>query len=146
MMPRPGRTCKKDKRGRGRIIATSMEVRLDKWLQVARVFKTRTRATQACTAGRVKVNTQPAKAGRILAEGDRVEIRLGSWTRVLVVRKLHNRTLPKRLVPELFEDLSPPRPVTDPVARLLAQIEARPSGAGRPTKKERRELERFKKK
>lgn len=122
-----------------------MEVRLDKWLQVARVFKTRTQATRACAAGRIRVNDQPAKAARVLAEGDRVEIRFGAWNRILLVRKLHDRPLPKRLVGELFEDLSPPRPADDPVARLLAQIQARPRGAGRPTKKERRKLERFKK-
>ena len=65
-------------------------VRLDKWLQVARVFKTRSQATRACNLNRVRVNGMPAKAHRNLALEDRVEIELGDWTRILVVKELHD--------------------------------------------------------
>jgi ribosome-associated heat shock protein Hsp15 len=121
-----------------------MSVRLDKWLQVARVFKTRTKATHACDLGRVKVNGQPAKPHRNLAEGDRVEVEHGDWTRVLVVRELRDRPLPKADAASLYEDLSPPRPAPDAFERLLRRPPVRREpGAGRPTKKERREQERW---
>jgi ribosome-associated heat shock protein Hsp15 len=121
-----------------------MSVRLDKWLQVARMFKTRTRATHACDLGRVRVNGQPAKPHRQLALGDRVELSQGDWERVLVVRELRDKPGPKAEAPKLYEDLSPPRPAPDPLARLMRRpLSIREAGAGRPTKKERREIDRF---
>jgi ribosome-associated heat shock protein Hsp15 len=122
-----------------------VEVRLDKWLHVARVYKTRSLATKACQLSRVRVNGTTAKPHRSLALGDRVEAEVGrDWTRVLVVRELADRTLAKTDVPRLFEDLSPPRPSADPVARALRRPPvARDAGAGRPTKRERRRIERF---
>ncbi|MEM1204189.1 MAG: S4 domain-containing protein [Acidobacteriota bacterium] len=119
-------------------------VRLDKWLQVARVFKTRSQATKACVLNRVRVNDQPAKAHRNLALEDRVEIELGDWTRILVVKELRDKTLPKAEVPRIFEDLSPPRPTLDPMERLMRRAPVvRDRGAGRPSKRERRQLERL---
>jgi ribosome-associated heat shock protein Hsp15 len=75
--------------------------------------------------------------------GDRVEAEVaGGWTRVLVVKELAEKTLAKAEVPRLFDDLSPPRPLADPLARLLRRPPApREKGAGRPTKRERRELD-----
>ncbi len=120
-----------------------MDVRLDKWLQVARAFKTRSQATHACTLGRVKVNGQVAKPHRHLALEDRVEIEAGDWTRLLVVKELRDKPLPKEEAKRLFEDLSPPRPVLDAIDRLLkAPPVRRERGAGRPTKRDRRQLER----
>ena len=121
-----------------------MSVRLDKWLQVARVFKTRTQATRAVDLNRVRVNGQPAKPHRALAPGDRVEVEVGDWTRVLVVRELADKPLPKAEARELYEDLSPPRPAADPLERLLRRPPSRrEAGAGRPTKKDRREIEKW---
>lgn len=123
-----------------------MSVRLDKWLFVARVYKTRTLAQKACELSRVRVNGVAVKPHRVLAVGDRIEAEVApDWTRSLVVRELAERTLAKAEVPRLFEDLSPPRPTADPLARLLRRPPvAREKGAGRPTKKERREIESWK--
>ncbi len=121
-------------------------VRLDKWLQVARVFKTRSKATHACTLSRVKVNGATAKAHRRLALDDRVEIELGDWTRILIVRELRDRPLPKAEAARVCEDLSPPRPKPDELERLQRRRPVlREKGAGRPSKKERRELDRLRK-
>jgi ribosome-associated heat shock protein Hsp15 len=121
-----------------------MSVRLDKWLQVARRYKTRTQATHACDLGRVKVNGQPAKPHRQLAPGDRVELTQGDWDRVLIVKELRDKPVPKAEAATLYEDQSPPRPAADPLARLLRQPPVRRDpGAGRPTKKDRREMERW---
>jgi ribosome-associated heat shock protein Hsp15 len=120
-------------------------VRLDKWLHVARVFKTRSLATRACQLSRVRVNGVAVKPHRTLVVGDRIEAEVaGDWTRVLVVRELAERTLPKAEVPRLFEDLSPPRPAADPFSRAMRRPPvARERGAGRPTKRERRRITAF---
>ncbi|HWN42201.1 MAG TPA: RNA-binding S4 domain-containing protein [Thermoanaerobaculia bacterium] len=121
-----------------------MSVRLDKWLQVARMFKTRTKATHACDLGRVRVNGQSAKPHRQLVVGDRVELTQGDWDRVLIVQDLKDKPVPKAEAPKLYEDLSPPRPAPDPLARLMRRpLVTREAGAGRPTKKERRDMEGF---
>ena len=120
-----------------------MSVRIDKWLFVARIFKSRALAQKACETSRVTVNGAVVKPHRILALGDRVEAEVApDWTRVVVVRELAEKTIAKSEVPRLFEDLSPPRPAPDPLARLLRRTPvAREKGAGRPTKKDRRDIE-----
>ena len=121
-----------------------MSVRLDKWLHVARVFKTRTQATHAVDLNRVRVNGQAPKPHRNLAVGDRVEVEIGEWTRVLIVKELKDKPVSKEEARTLFEDLSPPRPESDPLQRLMRRPPAlREKGAGRPTKKERREIDRW---
>jgi ribosome-associated heat shock protein Hsp15 len=120
-------------------------VRVDKWLHVARVYKTRTLAAKACELSRVRVNGGAVKPHRELKLGDRVEAEVTpDWTRVLVVRELADKTLPKAEVPRLFEDLSPPRPGPDPYERALRRPPVlRDKGAGRPTKKQRRAIDEW---
>lgn len=121
-----------------------MSVRLDKWLQIARVFKTRTQATHAVDLNRVRVNGQPAKPHRNLVPGDRIEVEIGDWTRVLIVKELRDKPVPKAEAATLYEDQSPPRPESDPLKRLLRRAPVlRERGAGRPTKKERRDMEKW---
>lgn len=121
-----------------------MPVRLDKWLHVARAFKTRTQATNACDLGRVRVNGGVAKPHKSLTLDDKVEIELGDWTRTLVVKELRDKPLPKDEAKRLFEDLSPPRPQLDAIDRMARRAPGiRDRGTGRPTKKERRELDRI---
>jgi ribosome-associated heat shock protein Hsp15 len=119
-------------------------VRLDKWLYVARVYKTRSLAKRACDLGRVRVGGSLAKAHRTLVLGDTVEARVGDWQRVLVVQELRDKPLPKAEVPRLFDDQSPPRPEPSELERLLRRAPvARDRGLGRPSKKDRRELDRL---
>lgn len=123
-----------------------LEVRLDKWLQVARVFKTRSQATRACKLNRVKVNGQQAKPHRQVSLGDRIEAEKGDWKRVVEVKALRDKPVPKAEARLLFEDHTPERP-RDPLDRLMRQPAVRrEQGAGRPTKKERRELEKLRRK
>ncbi len=119
-------------------------VRLDKWLQIARVFKTRSQATRACSLNRVKVNGATSKAHRNLVLADRVEVEFGDWTRILVVQELHDKPLPKAEASRLYDDQSPPRPRLSELERLMRRTPAgRAKGAGRPSKKERRALDRM---
>ncbi|MBI3458487.1 MAG: RNA-binding S4 domain-containing protein [Candidatus Rokubacteria bacterium] len=114
-------------------------VRLDRWLWVARFYKSRSLAHAACEGGKVDVNGRAAKPSRVLRVGDRVRLTLGEWRRELGVRALGERRGPAAEARALYEDLSPasPRPRRAPPAIL------RPPGLGRPTKRERRLLDRL---
>jgi ribosome-associated heat shock protein Hsp15 len=119
-------------------------VRLDKWLQVARAFRTRTQATHACTLGRVLVNGERAKPHRHVRLEDKVEIDLGDWQRILIVRELRDRPVAKAEAAKLYEDLSGPRPKLDAIDRAMRGPGVRrEKGAGRPTKQDRRAMEKF---
>ncbi|HEU4368283.1 MAG TPA: RNA-binding S4 domain-containing protein [Methylomirabilota bacterium] len=115
-------------------------VRLDKWLWAARVFKTRVLAAGACDGGKVDVNAQAAKPARALRPGDVLRVTLPQGRlRVLKVAALGDRRGPATAARALFEDLTPPEP---PRTRL-APPPRREAGAGRPTKRERREIDRL---
>jgi len=123
-----------------------MSVRLDRWLKAARVFKTRTQAQEACSGGRVKVNGVSVKPHKPVDVEDRIDVSFGDWTRTLVIKKLAERPVAKALARELFEDFSQPRPKLDLIDRIMREgTEQRERGKGRPTKRERREIGRLKK-
>ena len=123
-----------------------MSVRIDKWLQIAQVFKTRSQATRAVSLGRVRVNGSLVKPHRAVELEDRVEIRFGDWVRSLVVKGIHNRSLPKAKARELYLDLSEPRAKRDLIDRIFFEgSEDREKGLGRPTKQDRRRIEKLKK-
>ena len=121
-----------------------MSVRLDKWLQVARVYKTRSQSTRQVELNHVRVNGQTAKPHRNLQPGDRIEVEIGEWTRVLIVKELRDKPVSKEEALTLFDDQSPPRPSLDPLQRLLRRPPVtREAGTGRPTKKDRRDIEEW---
>ena len=118
-------------------------VRIDKYLWAIRAFKTRTEATEACKGGRVKVGGQNAKPSRDVSPGEVITLRKGPVTYTYkVLRPLENRVGAK-LVPDFVEDLTP----EEEKARLHALVETffvtRERGTGRPTKKERREMDQL---
>jgi ribosome-associated heat shock protein Hsp15 len=117
-------------------------VRLDKWLWSARFFKTRSLATEEIDKGRVQVNDQGAKPAREVRIGDRLSIRQGQVTRVVVVRGLSDVRGPAPVAQQLYEETAESIKAREEFAsnrRFLAD----PSHAiehGRPTKRDRREL------
>lgn len=117
--------------------ATLADVRLDKWLWAARCFKTRGLAAEACDAGHVKVNGTSVKPAKSVRVGDRVEARTPGGLRVLEVVALADRRGPAERARALYVDHSPPPPPRDPTAPT------RDRGAGRPSKRERRDIERL---
>ena len=120
----------------------SKSCRVDKWLWAVRVYKTRTSATSACTSGRVKVNDEPAKPATKITVGDVVEARRGDHLIVYRVTGLVEKRIGAKLVEDHVEDLSPPKPErSDPI--LAPPGGARKRGEGRPTKKERRKIDRL---
>ena len=119
-------------------------VRIDKWLWAVRLFKTRSQATDACRGGKVKMDGHNVKPSREVTVGDEIEVQLGAIKKkVKVLQAVKNRVAAK-LVPELAEDLTPPE--EQEKLDMLRQLnyERREHGVGRPTKKDRREIDRLK--
>lgn len=113
-------------------------VRLDRWLNAARLFKSRTLAQQACDGGHVQVNGIAARSSHPLRVGDEVRALAPRGPVVAKVLALGEKRLSPPAARALFEDNSPPPPPRD------EWMPRRDRGAGRPTKLERRALERFK--
>ncbi|OGL18816.1 MAG: RNA-binding protein S4 [Candidatus Rokubacteria bacterium RIFCSPLOWO2_12_FULL_71_22] len=115
-------------------------VRLDRWLWAARAFKTRPLAATACDGGKVDVNDSAAKPAKPVRLGDVIRVTLGQGRRrILKVAGLDERRGSPARARALYEDLTPAEP---PRSRRAAPP-LRPPGAGRPTKRERREIERL---
>lgn len=121
----------------------STAYRLDKWLWAVRVFKTRSLATDACRAGSVEVNSLPAKPARGVRTGEQVTIRDGLITRTLRVIGMPRSRVGAKLVPVYCTDLTPPEELTKARSQPLQQLLAREKGSGRPTKRDRRLLDRL---
>ena len=122
----------------GAIIA----VRLDRWLWAARFFKTRGVAVAAIGAGRIAVNGERAKPSRLLRVGDRLEIRRPPFEHAIVVRALSGRRGPAAVAQGLYEETPQSRARREALAAEMKSL-APAVFSGRPTKKARRELERF---
>ena len=117
----------------------SGSIRIDKWLWAARAFKTRSLAAGACEGGKVDVNGEAARPAKPLRGGERVEITVPNGRRILKVVALSDRRGPASEAQKLYEDLTPPAP---PRIRQ-AKPPYRDPGAGRPTKRERRDIDRL---
>jgi ribosome-associated heat shock protein Hsp15 len=112
-------------------------VRVDRWLCAARVYKSRTEATRACGAGQVEVNGVAARPATPVKVGDQLCAQAPRGKLVLVIRALADKRQSPPKARELYEDHSPPPPPRE------ERMPARPRGAGRPTKADRRAFERM---
>ena len=119
------------------------DVRIDKWLWAARVFKTRAQALAACRAGHVKLAGQPVKPGRPVRLGEHYVVTTAGPTRTIRVVGIVDRRIGPKLVPTLLEELTPPEELERARRSAVEQVLARPRGSGRPTKRDRRRLEQF---
>ncbi len=120
-----------------------LEVRIDKWLWAARVYKTRGDALEACRSGHVKIAGLVVKPARPVRPGDTIVARTAGPTRTLLVVGLSERRVGPGLVATLFEDRTPPEELERLRLSLVERVLARPRGAGRPTKRDRRSMERL---
>ena len=114
------------------------EARVDAWLWAVRIYKTRSAATAGCRAGHVRVNRVAAKASTPVKVGDRVEAFV-ERERILEVRAIIDKRVGAPVAATCLIDHSPPIPVV----KRLPRVAVREPGSGRPTKRERRELDRF---
>ena len=113
--------------------------RIDKWLWAVRAFKTRSQATDACRAAKVKVDDQVIKPSREVRPGMVVTVQYGPITRRLKVLETIQKRVGAKLVPQFMEDLTPEEEYQK-LELIKQQPLSRPRGSGRPTKKERRDI------
>ena len=113
--------------------------RVDRWLWAVRVFKTRSQATDACRSGHVEINGAPAKAASTVRVDDRVEVRFGGRDRAFRVVEVIDKRVGAPLAATCLVDESPPV-VTD---EWIAPLFVRDPATGRPTKRQRRQLDEF---
>ncbi|MFD7454335.1 RNA-binding S4 domain-containing protein [Kitasatospora sp. NPDC059827] len=114
-------------------------VRVDVWIWSVRLARTRALAAAACKAGHVRVNGERAKPAQTLRPGDEVRVREEGYERVVVVTKLIRKRVGAPVAAECLVDNSTPRPPREFVAPTFE----RDRGAGRPTKRERRDLDQL---
>ncbi|HWF19516.1 MAG TPA: RNA-binding S4 domain-containing protein [Verrucomicrobiae bacterium] len=120
-----------------------LSVRIDKWLWAVRVYKTRSVAAAACRNGRVTIGGQPVKASREVKINDLILAQNGDITRTVKVLALLDHRVGAPAVKEFAEDLTPASEYEKPKERYLEPLFYRPKGAGRPTKKDRRAINKM---
>ncbi|MEH0108955.1 RNA-binding S4 domain-containing protein [Tersicoccus sp. MR15.9] len=113
-------------------------VRVDAWLWAVRLYKTRSAATAACRAGHVRIDGNPAKAAQTVVPGTTVRVRQEGFDRILEVTRLIAKRVGAPVAQQCYLDHTPARPRV-----VVPQVPVRDRGAGRPTKKDRREMERL---
>lgn len=134
------RVNKEDKAGEPEPL---QHLRIDKWLWAVRVYKTRTTAAEACRGGHVKIEGDAVKASREVRVGEIIEARAGLVNRTVKVLGLIEKRVGASAVKAFMEDLTPPEEYEKARAAATQPIFYRPKGTGRPTKKDRRDMERF---
>jgi ribosome-associated heat shock protein Hsp15 len=118
-------------------------VRIDKWLWAVRIYKTRSQATEACKKGHITIEELPVKASREVHEGEIVKVRKSPITRSFKVLALTGKRMGAKLVPEFAEDVTPPDEIEILEMQKNMRWSTREKGTGRPTKKDRRDLDEF---
>lgn len=119
------------------------EVRIDKWLWAARIFKTRTIAAAACKKGQVSMKGVTVKPSRVIHVGDIIDVRKPPVTWSFRVLQTIERRVGAKLVPEVLENVTPPEQYELLEISRISGFVGRAKGTGRPTKKDRRSLDTF---
>ncbi len=117
--------------------------RLDKWLWAVRLFKTRSTAAEACKKGRISVNGAQAKAAHTVKEGDEVSVRKPPITYTFRIKQAIEKRVGAKSVPEMLDNITAPDQMEILEMSKISGFVNRAKGTGRPTKKDRRELEDF---
>jgi ribosome-associated heat shock protein Hsp15 len=118
-------------------------IRIDKWLWAMRLFKTRTKAAEACNLNRVSINEQSVKPSRLVKNGVQIQLRRAGFVRTIEVLQLSERRLPAKAVADYYKDLTTREEIDAFKARIARASAYREPGSGRPTKKDRREMDDF---
>lgn len=119
------------------------EVRIDKWLWAVRLFKTRSISIEAIKKGRITIKGVTVKPSRMVKVGDVVEVRRSPITYSFEVLGLSENRMGAKLVPGFMKDVTPPSQLEILELSKMSGFVDRARGTGRPTKKDRRELEQF---
>lgn len=119
-------------------------LRIDKWLWAVRLFKTRNLASEACRAGKVRINDQAVKPSRELKTGDVITVSFPPIVKTVKVVTLSGNRVSAKLVADLMEDMTPEEEYAKLERKKELDFEFRQHGTGRPTKRQRREIEYLK--
>jgi ribosome-associated heat shock protein Hsp15 len=119
------------------------EVRIDKWLWAVRIFKTRTGASEACKKGRVAIGNVAVKPSRNIRVGEIIEVRKPPVTFSFKALALADKRMSAAKTPQFMENVTPPDQYELLELNRISGFVDRQRGSGRPTKKERRDLEQF---
>ena len=119
------------------------EARIDKWMWATRIFKTRTIAAEACKKGRVSINGSQVKASRTIKVGDVIQVKKSPITYSFKVLQTIEKRIGAKLVQEYMENVTTPDQYEILEMNKISGFVDRARGTGRPTKKDRRELEDF---
>ena len=119
------------------------EARIDKWMWAARIFKTRTIAAEACKKGRISINGSQVKPARMVKPGDVVQVRKPPVTYAFKVLQAIEKRVGAKLVPEIMDNVTTPDQYELLEMSKISGFVDRARGTGRPTKKERRDLDEF---
>jgi len=125
-------------------MAEASKVRVDKWLWSVRAYKSRTLATDACNAGKVKINGKSVKASRLIDLNEEVHFQRAGNRKIYKVTALLEKRVSASLAATAYEDLSPPEIKNEKMGSAFVSYPSREKGAGRPTKKDRRGMNKFK--
>ena len=122
------------------------KVRVDKWLWSVRIFKSRTQATDACKSGRVRINDKVAKASSLVERNDHLQVKKNGFNLEFKVIDLIQKRVGAPIAQKCYEDLTSMEELNKYQDWYVGkgQIEFRNKGLGRPTKRERRDIDRFK--
>jgi len=119
------------------------EVRIDKWMYATRIFKTRTIAVEACKKNRISIQGVNVKPSRMIKAGDVLQVRKPPLTYSFRVLQLTEKRMNAKLVPQFLENITPPEEYELLELSKISGFVNRAKGTGRPTKKDRRNLEDF---
>ena len=119
------------------------EARIDKWLWAARIFKTRSLAADACKNGRVMMGGMNVKPSRPVKEGDVIDVRKPPVTYSFRVLKCIEMRVGAKLLPEIYENITDPKQYEILEMSRISGFVDRARGTGRPTKKDRRQMDAF---
>jgi ribosome-associated heat shock protein Hsp15 len=123
-------------------MAEKNTTRIDKWLWVVRIYKTRSIATKACAGGKVKIEGNTVKASRMVRKGDIIQVRKRVIKYEYKVLKIAEKRMGAKLVPDFLEDITPEEELDKLESAHKQPLQAREKGQGRPTKKERRVMDK----
>ena len=119
------------------------DVRVDKWLWAVRIYKTRSQATEACRKGHVSIGNLPVKPSRAVHIGEVVKVRKSAVVRSFRILALAEKRMSAKLTAGYLEDVTPPEELEIQEMQKNMRWITRDRGTGRPTKKDRRELDDF---
>ena len=127
-------------------MAEKHTTRIDKWLWAVRIFKTRTLATEACAGKKVKIDGIAVKASRNIQKSDIIQVRMGVVKYLYKIRQIANKRMGAKLVENFMQYLTSNEELAKLKSSQKQPLQSRANGQGRPTKRERRNMDKFREK